>query len=110
MKLLHLYSPYAQHCDGFIVGTPEGLKALRDAIDRALKQQYAMTEAVCNDGEQYNIMVVGVVTDAIENRLVLPYTASYAKTPRVDVVHPHETLTNEMYHKLLKKQQEEDHV
>ena len=108
MRLLHLYSPYAHHSDGFVVGTPAGLKALRDAIDRALKSKYALTEVSHNDGEEYNVMVVGIVEDAIENRLALPYTANYARDSRDDAVRPHELLTNEAYEKLL-LQQEENH-
>ena len=102
--LLHIYSSPGRNRDAFVVGNPAGLMKLRNAIDRAIKTQYAMTEVACNDGQVYDVFVIGVVADALENRLALPYTAG----SQADVVRPHELLNEENYRKLL-EQQENDH-
>jgi len=73
-SLLHLYAQDMQHDPAAIVGTREGLEALRDAITRALDTgQPASAPAMTDDGEHYGAVVVPV-TPAQMDGLPLPYT------------------------------------
>jgi hypothetical protein len=73
---IHIYSQPCQHEPAFIVGTQEGLWALRDAIDRALIDDLLCDkkkhEAVTNDGESYHV-VVFKVGPTVFGEMRLPY-------------------------------------
>ena len=106
MKQLHIYSPAQPHCDGYVVGTPEGLKILRDAIDRALIQQGAVAEVCGNDGEAYSVYIAACIEDGLEHLLAVPYTDHDFKETRSLAIRPHELITTTMYQKILDKYEE----
>lgn len=57
---LQVYAQYAEHGEARILGTKNGLLALRDAIDRAIADKNGEAEAeaiVAADGEGYAIEV-----------------------------------------------------
>lgn len=55
LRLLHIYAQTHEHGNARIVGNPNGLIVLRDAIDAALKDKTAQTVALVADGEGYRI-------------------------------------------------------
>ena len=69
---LHLYAQPFQHADGWIVGDVESLKALRDAIDRALADDHAAVSAMTADGEEYPLLIVQA-TEEDFGSVALPY-------------------------------------
>ena len=87
MKLLHIHAQPHWHAEAYIVGNSEGLKALRDAIDKALENGHAATPhdekpVFVTDGEGY---VVHVVKNDDKwdgeswNKAALPYTDEIAQ-------------------------------
>jgi hypothetical protein len=54
---LHITSQFHEHGEAYLTGTTEGLEALRDAIDAALKTGDATAEVYATDGEGYGIIV-----------------------------------------------------
>lgn len=82
MKLLHIYGQSVWHDPAFIVGNVSALKALRDAIDQAIKnlkegKKVSNADFCTNDGEWYNIYVI-VDEENLERR-ALPYTDEVAR-------------------------------
>lgn len=98
IPLLHIYSQEAWHDDAFIVGNTEGLKALRDAINQALKRQSNRSQSVSgpvsvSDGEYYTTVIVKIDTDWQEEEwreLAVPYTWEHAKERNEKAKHPHD--------------------
>lgn len=84
---LNIYGQHHEHCDAFIVGSRDGLIALRDAIDMVLwsgEPEQAQTISV--DGEGYSTIVVlhearpWFTIKTFDDRtldLALPYTGKY---------------------------------
>ncbi|AAW62215.1 Hypothetical protein GOX2484 [Gluconobacter oxydans 621H] len=58
-NVLHIVAQPMPHDDAYIIGTPEGLKRLRDAIDAALTAPGHPRSAsvMCDDGEGYYAVV-----------------------------------------------------
>ena len=56
--LMHQYAQGQWHDESLIYATREGLLALRDAIDAALKEGHGFTTASPRDGECYTALVV----------------------------------------------------
>jgi hypothetical protein len=54
---LHVHAQYTYHADAGIVGTPQALTALRDAINYALKFREAEIRTFASDGEGYTLTV-----------------------------------------------------
>lgn len=55
---MHIYGQFTQHDTAKIVGNVSALKALRDAIDAAIKDGKAEAKNVCTtDGEGYGVLV-----------------------------------------------------
>lgn len=84
---LHIYAQTGPHDDVSIVGTAEGLRRIRDAINRAIKHPdgigYASPLFVC-DGEGYAVHVRRVPkgNDLKDQRL--PYTGPIYRQEAVD--------------------------
>jgi len=60
--LLHIYGQACYHDEAYMVGNTEGLKAVRDAIDKVIgpeTDQFAAWVSVC-DGEGYDLKVMKV--------------------------------------------------
>lgn len=89
-KLLHIYSQEYWHDDAFLVATRDGLLALREAIDRALKKRTGSARFFTGDGEGYSVHVVLLRKDKQETwrMLRLPYTDEVAQDRRQDSIHP----------------------
>lgn len=72
---VHLYAQAAHHEDAYVVADAEGLKALRDACDAALRKGVAISSPEAEDGEGYSLFVVNLETrDPKWDQLLLPYT------------------------------------
>lgn len=52
---LHIYPQEFEHCDATIIGTRNGLLALRDAITEALEKGNSEATLLQNDGEGYSL-------------------------------------------------------
>lgn len=78
--LLHIYAQEIWHEPGYIIGTPEALLSLRDAITAALRTGRGDMESFVCDGEGYTVHVLAVL-EAQMHRLVAPYTDPCAQDP-----------------------------
>ena len=63
LNLLHIYAQQHEHDAAWIVGSKGGLTALRDAIDRAIKDGEGYTpiahdEVMASDGEGYSVRII----------------------------------------------------
>lgn len=59
LPLIHLYAQYAPHQTAVIIGNREGIKALRDACDAALKEPGLVDiQAFVADGEGYTLGII----------------------------------------------------
>lgn len=76
-KVLHVFSQYSWHDDLMIVGDKEGLIALREAIDKAIKGKWGQSRATVNDGEEFGIMVGQLHSTEVDD-FQTPYVADYA--------------------------------
>jgi hypothetical protein len=91
MKLIHIYGQQFFHDDAFIIGTREGLTALRDAINEALEKGRAVTEVFVNDGEGYDICIALNDSNCLSpfwNKLAVPYADEMASEKREDALQP----------------------
>lgn len=97
---LHVYGPEAWHNSAYVIGNPNGLKALRDAIDEALEKGTAKRECiVASDGEGFYIRVGCLDEDWQSPRwakMAVPYSSDVAKENREDVIHPWEICPDEI--------------
>lgn len=66
--ILHVYGQDTEHEAVFIVGSTEGLRLLRDALDTALRAGNARVTPTCQDGEGFDLHCI--VTD---EEMRLPY-------------------------------------
>jgi len=73
-KLLHIYGPVCPRAEAIIVGTKEGLEALREAIDTALASASAARMFTASDKDRYPVVVLQVEEDAV-SFLPVPYIA-----------------------------------
>lgn len=91
MRVLHIHSQEAHHNDAFIVGTREGLLALREAVDLALAARTGASEVSVGDGEGYYVLAMLIDADEhgfpVDNASV-PYTADCAKEYQDTAVYP----------------------
>ncbi len=103
MNNVHVYSNWCQHSDAWIAGEEEGLRALRDAIDKALASGTVATavEAQANDGESYNLFVVKLPPETF-GTLSPTYQDPTARTESPTYRHPFECIPRELYIKLSK--------
>lgn len=87
---LHLYGQEQWHGDAYIIGNTAGLKALRDAIDRALANEKGADSlsAFVNDGEGYYTGVVKIDKPEDFDRLAVPYNDEIAQDHRDDAIWP----------------------
>ena len=118
MNLLHIYAQPWEHSDAWIVGTRDGLTALRDALTRALASERAEPTACLQfvtDGEGYACFIVPNDADWQSEKwmkLYRPYTDETAKDHRKDedVLSPYQLLGRDEYKRLYDalKQQEVD--
>lgn len=77
---LHLYGQYQWHSPSRIVGTRDGLLALKEAVARCLEDRRPFEmQAFASDGEGYQITVEEVPSVTALARRKLPYTAQFAK-------------------------------
>lgn len=92
---VHLYAQYEHHGDAFIVADAEGLSAIRDACDAALRRGATAFHSFAEDGEGYLTFLVNLETrDPKWEQLTLPYfesmhverTHDWAKIGPVDVI------------------------
>lgn len=94
-QVLHIYGSPQWHEDVYIVGNTEGLIALRDTIDDALRRKKphmpASESFTPADGETYRLAVVRQSSDWQSPRwqsLALPYTNEIAKESRANAIYP----------------------
>lgn len=74
-KQVHVYAQTHEHGDAFIVGSTNGLKALRDAIDRALNGEVdSVVGMMASDGEGYNLFIATEDKPFMWDQLQMPYT------------------------------------
>lgn len=87
--MLHVYGQYCEHDDVQIVGNEVGLRALRDAIDRALAEGTADAgDFFVGDGEGYDVTVAKRDGDWSQwGQYYVPYTADYSTFGSVDPRH-----------------------
>lgn len=85
METLHIYAQAQWHDEAWIAGNEEGLRLLRDAIDKALIDRKAESDHVfTTDGEGYRVHVLSLTEIELDS-LVMPYTD---ESIRVDGVWP----------------------
>ena len=58
LPLVHIHGQYSPHDMAGIVGTEEGLKRIRDAIDKAIKSGSSSADLMTDDGEGYGLAIV----------------------------------------------------
>jgi hypothetical protein len=75
---LHIYGQYTYHGEAVIRGTKEGLTALRDAIDAALKRRPRDAHVFASDGEGYPVSVMMVNTQHTLGTPEYIFEAEYA--------------------------------
>jgi len=106
IKLLHIHAQEQWHGEAFIVGNTEGLKTLRDAIDKALEAGHGVTPkeagVFVTDGEGFDVHIVKNDDDWESeswNKAALPYTDEIAKgnTPHNDdqIIYPWDIIPEE---------------
>lgn len=81
--LVHLYAQEIWNDDAYIIGTEDGLKKLRDAIDEALKDGHMQqVDLYTADGSEYTANIVlnnENPTSKAWKKLKLPYTDELAQ-------------------------------
>lgn len=88
--LLHVFGPAFWHDTLRIIGNKDGLTALRDAIDVALKEgyHYGDSPATTSDGEYFDIQVLNYDKPrSAWNLVTLPYTDEIAADKREGIKH-----------------------
>lgn len=80
---VHIYGQGSWHSEAAIEGTRGGLKALRDAIDEALRtnREGQTVHLYAGDGEGYRT-IVRVRTGDQVREAILPYVDEIARDPR----------------------------
>jgi hypothetical protein len=69
---LHLYAQGYEHSSASIMGTQQGLEALRDALDEAIRKGKAKAEVFVRDGEGYHVEITRTSYQGMEKEY-LPY-------------------------------------
>lgn len=90
-RLLHLHAQGGHHEEAHIVGNRRGLRALRDAISRALGTGESECDQFTADGEGYSVFVRlddAAPHDDDARQWALPYTQEYAAETREDAIWP----------------------
>lgn len=93
---LNVYSPYSYHSEAYIIGSREGLEALRDTLTKALEASSgeARSDACATTDDEGFRLIVAVRPDEILDSLALPYTAwmsgSHFGSQAVPGMAPHE--------------------
>lgn len=76
---VHVYPQLMWHCTASIIGTREGIEAVRDAINEALaKNDRASAEVMASDGEGYDL-IIEVIDEALFDTLYPPYVDEVAR-------------------------------
>lgn len=105
MKVLHIHAQKAHHDDAFIVGSREGLLAMRKAIDLALDNRMAAAEVSVGDGEGYHVLVMLIDTDEHgfpDDNASVPYVADHAGENQDDAVFPWHRINLDEYNALIR--------
>lgn len=84
---LHIYSQEFHHGDSYIVGTPDDLRILGEALIEASLHGVTSVKSFTGDGEGYSIKIANLC-DLEMDYLRLPYTHEMAKDCRNDAIHP----------------------
>lgn len=92
-KLLTIYPQTTQGNDSYIIGSTEGLRSLRTAIDKALEQGQSGSLVESCDGANYQIVVIARDDGISWRQLRLQYAMSTATKG----THPFDLLTTEQY-------------
>lgn len=106
MSTLHLYAQVSHHQEAWVVGTPEALTALRDALTRALEDgRPAVAHSCAQDGEGYAVLVLPQ-TEREMSELFLPYTNPFGarpgeELPKLPGKHPYEAIEPVVYEALV---------
>lgn len=104
-RTLHLYGQCANHEEAWVVGNKAGLKALRDAIDRALtSDQVEGASQYAVDGEGYKVLVLPLSTEGMAD-LKLPYTDDGFDWKGQ---HPFEVVKTDRYVELMREREGDD--
>ena len=81
--LLHVYGQGAWHDDVHLVGTADALRALQDAITRALVNGLDVSDVFCADGEGYDLRIIVATPEEMDD-YALPYTDDVAREEGTD--------------------------
>lgn len=91
VPMLHLYGQKDWHDEAYIVGTPDGLRALLAAVQQALETGEGHALPTVSDGEYYHLFVVQMDEDwqskSVQG-LQLPYTEKWIREGHPGKVHP----------------------
>jgi hypothetical protein len=79
--LLHLYAQATNHFPAHVLGSREGLMALRCAIDQALAHGCGLADAFTGDGEGFDVEVTCAPGWAVTDIAQLPYADSRDTMP-----------------------------
>ena len=78
VPLLHLYAQAYHHGSAVIAGNAAGLRALRDAIDRALAGGVAPAPVMAGDAEGYRV-IVAALSECEMEASPAPYTDTHCR-------------------------------
>jgi hypothetical protein len=90
-EVLHCYAQALWHAEAYLSGGRGALRALRDAIDKALHCGAGECDLFTSDGEGYTLHVVAM-SDADAERQVVPYTDDCARQPWTEAFRPWDVL------------------
>ena len=88
--IINIYAQEQWHREAYIVANTEGLKSLRDSIDRVLnnKSDRDSILSFVVDGEGYDLWIMNIDDPQMLNKLSLPYTDEIAKQSHNESIHP----------------------
>jgi hypothetical protein len=90
MEVLHVYAQEQWHSEVHIVGTPAALRHLARTLEKAAREQVAVTSEplFVNDGEGFEVRVVRLDDDKTADSLAVPYTRDFAEEKLDSAVWP----------------------
>src|SRR5258708_13929517 len=87
--MANLYAQDSWSQNAHIVATPNALRQLKDAIDRALDNQTPQTSPLsASDGDPYDLIIIPLENVATIDKLTLPYVEDPARDWRVGTIDP----------------------
>lgn len=100
-SMIHIFAQESWHEDAFIVANREGLEALRDALNKALKDGdkavVELKDLMVGDGEGFDLAILrddSPFASEFWNRLAVPYSDEIARENRHNALTPEEIYLN----------------